>query len=400
MLLCPEAWFDAAKALDLGMTIEMLKYALSYPDDPYRHQVPNISHVRDQFHRLYKEHKFKSLLDFYDAISPDFESAEEINSNRTYTIESTYNCPTCSSTGKLSKTMLDARLCHVVRFKPIEKGFGMYSGVRAIGTKYKSRTLGVVEDSPDWYLYFPTYYDCFISMYPKVTVRAFYHNWVRFNAQRFIALDKPEQPCHAAKDGSNYSSVACMADCHNRMYKQRLNCNLLWLSNASAQLQPWDYCNFMDPLPPENWILSEFFASDGNSRIDAHAADVCVRQCPRECDRMIFETTLQLQASFTDAERKSWLEDRLDPNISAIDLFVKHGAVYQGGVMILREMRTYTFIQLINNIGGTLGLFVGGTIMTFAQLILVAIDYFCTKKTAATVQVTKVQELKKPTGTW
>lgn len=364
----------------LNLTVDALKYSLSYPDEPFRHHVANVTAARDRFYAVYKQHKFESLLHFYEAISPDLEYT--IDANSTSSINSTYQCEGCDYSVEPEKTILDNRLCYSFRLEAVNRGLGSYAGARSVTIRYKSRTLGLSQDSLDWLLYLPTYPDCFISMYPKVTVRAFRRNEVRFNLQKFIGMNKPDTPCRENGPGETYSSVNCMANCHNKMYQNQIKCLLIWLTTKSAKLQPWDYCNFMDDMPPGNWTLSEFFASDVNKAIDAKAATVCVEACPRECHRMIYETTLQFQAAFSDAQ-KIKMDVVPESNTSVLHLNLKHGAVYQGGVMVLTEMSTYSFTQLVNNIGGTLGLFVGGTIMTFAQLILFLLDYWYAKKIEA-----------------
>lgn len=366
LLLCPKIWFNAEKAADLGLSMNALKYSISYLSDSFSEDLADVKASRNEFLVLYALNGFRSLLDYYKAISPNLQYQTPNNTNLT----SLYSCRGCEAAEVAEKTILDLRLCFVFNFTPVEIGFGTYSGDRLVKIKYATRTLNLARESLDWDLYFKPSTNAFISVFPKLTVRSSYYNTIKLSEQRHVMLPSEVAPC---VDKEGYSAVDCMAKCHNDMYLALLNCGLLRLSQSLKHL-PTDYCNYMDRYLSENLTLSEFFASEQNARIDAAAADDCVRQCPPPCRRVIFDTTLQLQTRFSDNGEKTEEEEH-ETNSTRIEVHLKHAGVYQGGVMVLSEMITYTFTQWVNNVGGTLGLFVGATLMTFAQVVVFAINY-------------------------
>lgn len=369
MLICPQSWFDTEKATKLGLSVDALKYSLSYLDSFFTLDSAASMRAKHEFLSVYDSHNFESLLDYYSYISPDIEPFQ---SNVTF--PSAYTCRGCVNNTKPQKIILDWNLCYIFHLQPVEKFFGTYSAVRNLKIKFTDRTEGLVPFTPHWFLYFKHLDNTFLSTHPKVSVRAFHYNTVKFDMHEFIVLNKQNAPCKELEDPRSYSASTCMAECHNEMYKNYVNCGLIWLSVPSSKPAPADLCNYMDKLAPKNWTLPEFFASEENARIDAKAAEYCVTQCPRKCQRLIYSTTLQMQESFTDLDTKR-LGGTDNKNVSFIDIALKHGAVYQGGITVLTEMHTYSFTQLVNNVGGTLGLFVGATIMTFAQLIVFVVDY-------------------------
>lgn len=361
-MLCPKAWIDTRKALKMNISLDAFKYSLSYPDDPfYSNRPKDTVAAKEEFLSFYNSRGYSSLVDYYSAISPDLAPEEP----RRNTTPPSFSCAGCVPGSTVGKAMLDQRMCYVFRLQPVERGFGIYSGVRAAHIKYKDLSLGLIPDSPDWDLYFNRFLDTQVSVHPKITVRSFYLHTIKYDVQKFISLNKPSSPCHEDAD-DGYSASKCMGECHNEMYRNRLNCSLFWLTFPPSTPNPMDTCNFMDKYPPQDDTLAAFFATEENARIDSVAADVCVKACPPKCEKIIYDMSLQVQEKLPESIIRKLEKE----NVTEIVVLVKHGAVYQGGMMVFSEMSTYTFTQLVNNIGGTLGLFVGGTVMTLAQLFL------------------------------
>lgn len=57
-----------------------------------------------------------------------------------------------------------------------------------------------------------------------------------------------------------------------------------------------------------------------------------------------------------------------------MDLWIEHLAIYDKGILAFVEISTYSFTELMNNVGGTFGLFLRATLMTFTQAILFWIE--------------------------
>lgn len=353
----------------MGLSTEALKYSLSFADDWFIDQFENVSAAREEFLDFYKARNYSSLLEYFSDISQDLHPKENSSGSATWYEPRSCHIDTSNTYGR---TTMGRQFCYIFRLKPMEHGFGIYSGIRWVEIQYQSKTGGLLEDSDDWGLYFNPWSDVFTTTHPGVTLRSSRRNTVELTVQKFVSLNCSASPCRASVDGDTpYSPVACMAKCHNALYHQNRGCKLLWLVQSHLEMTPEDICNWADRVPPDNLTLKEFFTTEVNEHIDSVAADVCVRQCPLTCEKTMYDTILHMQQSYPELELRSAKE----ANASLIQVFLRHGSPYQGGMLTSQEMYSYSLTQLVNNIGGTLGLFVGATLMTFVQLLLFCISY-------------------------
>lgn len=366
MLLCPAAWFDAEKVYRMGLSRDALKYSLSYARDWFD-PIPNVEAARAEFEAFYESQKFETLLDYYKAISPDLNPKDSASDAPAW-----FTCRGCPENGTVPKTMVDQKICYVFHLKPVRRGFGVYSDFRFIEIQYEDKSQGLLDEPTDWELYFNPHLDIYVTRHPKLVVRTFYSNTIKFNVHNFTSLARSDSPC-LSEETDGYSSGRCMVVCHNALYRAYLKCGLLWLANSTLTMSPNETCNYMDRYQPRNYTLKEFFESTDNANIDSTAANDCVNACPAKCERAIFDTRLQMQQSLTGIDKKKLQAS----NRTFIRVEIRHGDVYQGGTMVSKEMYSYSSTQLINNIGGTLGLFVGGTLMTLAQIVLFFVSHSC-----------------------
>lgn len=371
LLLCPVIWFDAEKAYRMGLSEEALKYSLSYVDRWFQHQFEDIEAAREEFHGFYKTRNYSSLMDYFEDISQELRPKAKSDGSGTW-----YECRACDR--KMNEmaelTYLANRICYIFRMKPVEHGFGMHSGIRLVMIQLRDKTAGLLHDSLDWDLYFSPRLDLHIWTYPTLTIRSVRKNTVKLSIQKFKALNKSENPCHESAEGDeSYSSVRCIAKCHNALYRKYWGCGLMWLSQSRLEMIPESACNYADRRPPENWTLEQFLESDVNERIDALAAEQCVKQCPLLCARTIYSTVLLEQQTLLDTAHA--VVSAREANATVMQVMLQHGDVYQGGTLVSQEVYMYSFTQLVNNIGGALGVFVGATLMTLVQLILFCVTY-------------------------
>lgn len=133
-------------------------------------------------------------------------------------------------------------------------------------------------------------------------------------------------------------------------------------------MTPGAICNRAEAYPPD--LI--FFMSADNAAIDAMAANVCVKQCPRTCDKIVYETILQTQQHNVESDLELTLRQE---NASVLKVHLKRKNAYQGGMVVSTDVFTYSSTLLVNNIGGALGLFLDGTLLTVAQLVLFFVSY-------------------------
>lgn len=355
----------------MGLSTEALKYSLSFVDRWFEHQIQDTKAAREEFLAFYKARNYSSLLEYLSDISQDLRLKSKSGGSHTW-----YECRACAPNMPelAERTILAEQFCYIFHMKPMEHGFGMYSGIRWIDIQYQSKTAGLLGDSDDWGLYFSKELGILVPINPPLTIRTFRQNTVLLTIQKFVSLNRSNSPCRASTDvnaGKPYWSVKCMTKCHNAVFRKYRGCGLLWLAQSRLEMTPEDTCNQADRIPPENWTLQEFLSTPLNEHIDAVAATDCVKQCPRRCDKFIYSTILQMQENYLESDVKSARE----VNATLLKVSLRHGNVYQAGTVISEEVYFYSFTELINNVGGTLGLFLGATLMTIVQLLLFCIKY-------------------------
>lgn len=348
----------------MGLSTEALKYSLSYADAWFVDQFQDIHAARQEFLDFYKIRNYSSLLEYFSDISQELRPKASSGDSATW-----YEARSCNldMSKTFGRTTMGKRFCYIFHVKPMEHGFGIYSGVRRVEIQYQAKTAGLVPSLGDWDLYFSPRLDLFETIHPAITIRASRKSAVKLSVKKFISLNTKKRECNTSDDSDlPYTEVKCMTKCHNDLHLKTRGCRLIWLVQDHLEMQPEDTCNWADRIPPENWTLSEYFDTNVNAQIDAIVVNRCLKQCPRKCDKVVYDTILQEQQSFPESQ----LKYAKRANASLVQVTLRHGNVYQGGTVISEERYIYSFTQLVNNIGGTLGLFVGATLMTFVQLLL------------------------------
>jgi len=237
--------------------------------------------------------------------------------------------------------------------------------------KLIDRTEGVIKPDSTWYMFLSTDADILYSW--PTTVPAWTSTRIQIKAQRIKSKSISKARClDEKKVNKQYSSDACMADCESRSYKEEsLNCQIYWMSTKERGRLPNFYCNQLDtPTLPG-------FLTEKAIGINAQYAKACEKECPPECDRMTYEGTVKATAEIPTGEEQKSLNNW---NKTETLFYIYHDAVISGGIITYNEASSYSFIELVNNIGGTFGLFVGGTVLTLAQLLLFCCSYHIEKR--------------------
>lgn len=117
----------------------------------------------------------------------------------------------------------------------------------------------------------------------------------------------------------------------------------------------------------------EFRFASVEELLQPEVHEKCLDKCPRKCERTVYQAMVQ-----------QVLPLRMNKSVHSTDTYyigieLEHSALRDGGIITMTEVTKYTFTDLVNNIGGTLGVFIGGTMMTIAQVILFFVVYGCEK---------------------
>lgn len=371
MLLCPYSWLDEAKAKNRGISDEALKYSFGYFeyfDTPY--QVQNVTKARQEFLEFFEAKNYSDLNEFFKSFTTNLKPYYSLQAVANAS-EPSFFCDSCADNFTLERVFMDGWMCYFFSLRSTKPGAGRKGKVVVI----KHRSF-----SANWELYFPTDLDVLTQILPPITLRSGFRNVIKLNTIQLSTLDKKRSDDHCVEPHEvpeNYSSDQCMAECKNHQYQSVWDCDFLPLSSIQDK-HPTQLCNAYDGMPGRNITYSEFMQSKEAG--DLTSKQKCFEACPYRCDRTIYEATLHSETEIDSEEFFGIRQSAKEMNMSVAYLKVLHSAVYQGGIMTLTEISTYSFTNFINNVGGTLGLFVGGTIMTFVQLFMFCVQYCCVRK--------------------
>lgn len=378
VIICPEAWLDVDKASSLGLTIDALKYSLGYFDEFDELFRESNSTGKETFLEVYKKENFSSLDAYYKAIGIDIPGAKTMEefaaSDRTISI-----CPSCVGQYP-EKVFWNNGICYVFQLAPEPADYSLKSlKNQIILMKMADHTDGLIRPTSIWPVYAPRSLTLRYATGSMLILPTFTGNIIRAESQRFVRLDTREAPCvKKDKVDANYSSEACFVECLEEAYDRVFKCRLfLQTTSTSKALSPTDYCNFYDSFPMSFWERVEYIRLQHKAIAESSDGSKCMSKCPKPCDQTVYELSLRFQVNEANApepQKKAQDYDR-SMNLTFFALQLEHEALYEGGVLTLTEVSTISFTSLVSNLGGALGLFVGGTMMTFIQVILFVVKY-------------------------
>lgn len=385
IVLCHDAWFDMEKAFSMGMTKDGLVYSLGFWQYAKTLNLTDIAKGRAEFQSVYQKLNFTGLVSYYKAIATDMLPV--------YTVQAFVNAsaPMYLATKgvPLVKTILLPfnPVCYAFTLRPLEGHLGVLFDPERIVIRFEDRTGGLIPISPTWFLFLET--DANTAYTRPMAIPAGKTSVLRIKPRKYSALNKPEAPC-TSKNGAglHYTGARCMAACANRLYKQAVACEIVWLANDDDQQPPRDFCNYFDYsalIPNPEAVHHELV-----SKIRAGVKKTCYTECPRRCERFLYDTAITENVKLKEFQDVDIIRQPGDESITALHII--HEAMQLGGILTITEEESYTFTELINNIGGTLGLFVGGTLMTLFQLILFAVNYLCERRGDTLVTVRQVEQ--------
>lgn len=359
--LCPYVWMDAEKALKMGITLDGFKYSLGYisTNSEYSITYDNFSQARMDFFDFYKSRNFSSLLDYYGEIALDLPA---VDSNDEFNKMSMGIKISDKNTSTVKKTFMDFEICYAYM---AQTGRSLYTRANAI-MKYQDKTSNILKIPPGLWVELITDWNFLHTNSPPLYIPPFTKSKILIRSERFETLNKSNAPC--LENMPNwYSGFQCAIDCQNKQYSESIGCQLFRYSTMNDAGPPNEYCHYMENLKKRNYKFDQFRGTAENEKIGRD----CIGQCLERCDRMIYEMNLQWQATIEPDEHSG--NDSYKQSV--FQLYFEHMATYEGGIVAVTEVSTYSLFQLIDNVGGTLGLFVGGTLMTFVQLVWFCCQY-------------------------
>lgn len=393
LIICPDAWLDADKALSLGFTIDAIKYSFGYYDFSERLDIANITAAKEEFTSAYEKQNFSSLDEYLKAIAVDIAVADTIDYYAKSTKPSSW-CEACLEKSSLQKIFFNGGICYVVRMAP-EDGMGAR---RTVGGRFFSamlgdRTRGLLQVTSLWRLSVIRDTNATIKRPTSPPMYLSHSAWhyVTVASERYFMLKNGAVSCvNRDEIGPEYSTETCYAECTNKIYDRNFKCH--WFKDEpvftrTIHQHHGNYCNFYD-LPATRYfdrIQAAMIQNQAIVKSPDHA--VCVRKCPYECERVKFSLTAKahIDEANLPVDQQAMCEKARSLNMTGFAVQMMNEDFYQGGVLTLTEVTTMTLPGLISSFGGALGLFVGGTMMTFVQIVLFVVRYLMDRASSKSV---------------
>lgn len=404
LVLCTGAWFDLDKAAKLGFTPDSIKYSFGFftPDLP---DLKNKTEAKEIFWRAYQAQGYSSLEAYFKAIAADIYVTRNLSEIMPMTRSMAYS-PYYGHAEQLEKLFFEGGICYVVNLLP-ESGVDsqrsndkqMFAIVLLDHSKGEA-----IKDQSMWRLYAIQNISRTTksSSGPPAFLPTDVWHFVTVEAERYITTS--DKTCvHKGDTQSDYAPETCYADCVTAAFDKNLGYR--WFPwEPSNRLEntpkPGNYCNLFDMTGDNASYFDRQRAINGIFSILPRSPDfdLCAQKCSYMCDKTMYTVS---SAGYVDEANMSpgnrfIFETAKRTGATGFAMDILHQGFYRGGILTLEEVDTITMAGMITNLGGALGLFVGGTIMTFVQLVLFLLKYCIEQRSkarlAAAARVTYVRE--------
>ncbi|CAF1062449.1 unnamed protein product [Brachionus calyciflorus] len=169
---------------------------------------------------------------------------------------------------------------------------------------------------------------------------------------------------------SYYSSDLCYGVCYQEFLISKCNCS----DPNRPFFKKVDICLSLEKLACEFKYYIEFY-----SQKDVKKS--CSDHCPLECEKTYYDYSHSLSEYPTDIQVRKlskMIEENKWVNYTEADIRNNAASVYifydRLGYELILELEKVGIVDLISNIGGILGLFIGISILSFAELIEIFIE--------------------------
>lgn len=381
------------KALSSGLSEQAFRYSLGYLDYSGRFGVNNVSSsAKEEFLQYYYSQKFTSLRHYFESVIVDAVEEKDLLKFGGLN-KSSYYCVGCGNeTISAKKSLIENLLCYSFSLKTPEAHPSLQSSSIRVLMKTEDNSKGLFTPTPFWLLKFGfggTGYA--IPEGPGVLVQTGYYSMVRLKMQKIISLNRREKPCNETAE--NDAAKKCMIRCIDENIDAYLKCRMIWYSTWAGSDDPTQFCNLFDKPSSNVSVIHFAFAAD-KLEVDAKGKE-CAEKCVDKCEKILLSVSLENQMPYSLFDPDMIKDVAPENNMSAVTVHIKDNALYEGGVVTLKEYDTQSLTEFIGNVGGMLGLFVGATIMTIVQLVLFFVGHTLDKKQVSKVQKIQVMQLTK-----
>lgn len=323
----------------------------------------------------YASKRLIRLSEFYESIAEEFSSIDAME-DFVAASASAYYCPRCGDRNDQPKKffVIDAGVCQRISLTNTEalNGDERLSSQHIIAKVKRGLSDPYFETYQSWYLYFSPDEQTELAPSSFVFLPPFTYTYIKVQAKKYVTLRSKSKgaDCVSKNDDPLYSRLRCVVKCNNEIFVNHFGCQEWWRLDEDFEnfLDYSRYCNVHDAY--QNQSMQKYLYVDDEVDILRNLSVPCFAKCPHKCERMFYDLSIISQIDMKHADYDHIVDTLSTQNVSAIHLNVVHNSIFEGGIMTYTELNTFTYVEFANNIGGTLGLFVGGTLLTLVQVLV------------------------------
>ncbi|XP_070559988.1 acid-sensing ion channel 2-like [Ptychodera flava] len=175
-------------------------------------------------------------------------------------------------------------------------------------------------------------------------------------------LTPPHGTCgeKSLKYYEKYSRNACRMECSTDFIVKTCGCKMFYMPGNIP------ICD----------LETSYYCSRAALAMVANMNNTC--ECPVPCSQLIYKPIMS-SAKFTSDIYNSYLEEyfqspigHFDKNIARVNIFFQELAVHE-----VQEVKAYNIFGLLCDIGGSLGLWLGGSILTVIEILDICFKGCC-----------------------
>lgn len=368
----------------MGLSKEALIYSLGYLSEGFGNYTrpSNVLQAKKEFLKFYNDQKFNSLEEYFKSIAQNFTLVSSTD-DAIADPEATVQCEECTEgENPLEKLIFDERVCYQIRKKPVQNQRMMTYQYSAFMFAMPDRTRGLRSAKRTWPLHVSHRRRFGLKTDPVTPLYLALYAWnfIRITEIRVEHLRMAGSKCAIRDPGTSFSAQICYVSCMSQATSDALGCVsfILTPSQLTYNYPPDGYCNLYDNSS-RNWHA---LYGDGGNNFSYHGTE-CSKTCPQYCDDTVYDiaTRSQIDMAYSPTLERLFEAKSSSHNQSyyGLALHMEHAAMVHGGIWNIIEVNTLSFTSLVSNVGGALGLFVGGTMMSFVQIVMFLAKY-CIEK--------------------
>ncbi|KAF8375708.1 hypothetical protein PRIPAC_82137 [Pristionchus pacificus] len=175
---------------------------------------------------------------------------------------------------------------------------------------------------------------------------------------------------YKARNGETYQSTDCQSQCKAKFFNDRCTCSPFMYNYD----EDYRACTPLEVFR----CVRDYIVVDYNKTTEDYVFPEC-SECVSECRRSQFDTYNSYGNGFADdaisalmGENPEWTKDRINNNFLSVNIYFRDMA-YTSYV----QVQAATVTDTLSNMGGTMGLFLGMSVLTVIESLIYLAKVWC-----------------------